>query len=114
MNNMHWLCDDDYSEVVMKWLQDSAISRKLSDEHRKWVKSSSSKSAPDADLLEHIAKFLAYRWLQSSEWNLGEQFSFIHGYLTKVRVLRPLSLIHCSNEVLDCKPKGFVGGKINL
>ena len=85
----NWLYNDEYADIVLKWLQDSAVSKKLSDEDKKWVKSLSSKSEPDADLLEHIAKFLACRWLQSATWDLSPLFSFVHGYLTKVSPLNP-------------------------
>lgn len=79
-----WLYEDGYSDAILKWFQDSAITKELSDEDKKWVKSLSSKSEPDADLLEHIAKFLACRWLQDASWELGPSFCFVHGYLTKV------------------------------
>jgi hypothetical protein len=83
----NWLYNDDYPDIVLKWLQDSAISKKLSDEDKKWVKSLSSKSEPDADLLEHVAKYLSVRWLQNATWELTSLFPFVHSYLTKVGFL---------------------------
>jgi hypothetical protein len=79
-----WFYSDKNVDVVLKWLQDSAIAKKLSEKEKKWVRSLSSKSEPEADLLEHIAKFLAKEWLQSSDWDITPLFSSIHSYITKV------------------------------
>jgi hypothetical protein len=81
-----WILVDTYAEVSLKWLQDSAVSKSLTDDQRIWVKSLSSKSEPDADILEHIAIFTARLWLQPDVHSYPSYcFAIIHGYLTKVR-----------------------------
>jgi hypothetical protein len=79
-----WIYDDEYAEVTLKWLQDSAVTKNLSEEERKWVRSLSSKSELDADLLEHIARVLARNWLQYGLGNLVMMFNAVRGYITKV------------------------------
>lgn len=80
-----WIFDDEYTDVILRWLQDSAFTKNLSRDQSKWVRSLSSKSEPDADLLEHIARFLGRRWLQEGTEGIIYVFAAIHGYLTKVR-----------------------------
>jgi hypothetical protein len=80
-----WIFDDEYTDVISRWLQDSAFTKNLSRDQSKWVRSLSSKSEPDADLLEHIARFLGRRWLQEGTHGIIYVFAAIHGYLTKVR-----------------------------
>lgn len=80
-----WIYEDEYTDVMLRWLQDSAVTKNLSSDQSKWVKSLSSKSEPDADLLEHIARFLGRRWLQEGPEGIIYVFAAIHGYLTKVR-----------------------------
>lgn len=83
---LSWILEDEYAEASLKWLQDSAVSKSLTDDQRIWVKSLSSKSEPDADLLEHIAKFTARLWLQPDDGVSYPPncFAVVHGYLTKV------------------------------
>jgi hypothetical protein len=83
-----WIYDDEYAEVALKWLQDSAVTKNLSDEQSKWVKSLSSKSEPDADILEHIAKYIARCWLQLGAYDIAETFAAVYGYITKVWFIR--------------------------
>jgi hypothetical protein len=80
-----WIFDDEYTDVISRWLQDSAFTKNLSSDQSKWVRSLSSKSEPDADLLEHIARFLGRRWLQEGTNGIIYVFAAIQGYLTKVR-----------------------------
>lgn len=80
----YWIYQDTYAEVVLKWLQDSAVTRNLPEDQIAWVKSLSSKSDPDADVLEHIAKHIARVWLQDSTVILTQCFAIVHGYITKV------------------------------
>lgn len=79
-----WLYEDDRVDVVLKWLQDSAVTKKLPEKDMAWVKSLSSRSKPDADLLEHIARFIAHKWLQTSDWNVAELFYWVNAYSNKV------------------------------
>ncbi|CAG8166166.1 unnamed protein product [Penicillium olsonii] len=79
-----WIYSDGYAEVSLKWLQDSAVTKNLSDEESKWVKSLSSKSEPDADILEHIARSVAEAWLQLGAYDVAESFAAVHGYITKI------------------------------
>jgi hypothetical protein len=81
-----WIYTDEYADVILKWLQDSAVTKNLSSDQNKWVKSLSSKSEPDADLLEHIARFLGRRWLQEGPEGIKYTFAAINGYLIKVRL----------------------------
>lgn len=79
-----WIYDDKYAEVTLKWLQDSAVTKNISEEQRKWVRSLSSKSELDADLLEHIARVIARNWLQYGQGNLHIMLNAVRGYITKV------------------------------
>ncbi|GLA15441.1 hypothetical protein AnigIFM62618_001981 [Aspergillus niger] len=79
-----WIYNDDYAEVTLKWLQDSAVTKNISEEEKKWVKSLSSKSELDADLLEHIGRVCARKWLQYGPRNLEYVFNDVRGYITKV------------------------------
>ena len=81
---MQWIYGDKYPDIVLKWLQDSAVTKDISDEQSKWVKSLSSKSDLDADVIQHIAKVLARRWLQSGTVGVEFFFDSTHGYITKV------------------------------
>ncbi|KAJ5154944.1 Tetratricopeptide-like helical [Penicillium coprophilum] len=83
---MQWIYTDELPELALKWLQDSAVTKNLPDDQLKWVKSLSSKSEPDADILEHIAKLTARLWLKSgiSAQSLADCFAVIHGYITKI------------------------------
>ncbi|KAJ5981977.1 hypothetical protein N7451_012077 [Penicillium sp. IBT 35674x] len=78
-----WIYDDDYAEVTVKWLQDSAVTKNISEEERKWVKSLSSKSQLDADLVEHIGRVCARKWLQEGPRNVALMFHAVRGYITK-------------------------------
>ncbi|KAJ5811489.1 hypothetical protein N7474_007790 [Penicillium riverlandense] len=80
----YWLYEDECVDLVLKWLQDSAVTKKLPEKDMAWVKSLSSKSKPDADLLEHIAKFMAHKWLQTSDWNVAELFYWVDAYSNKI------------------------------
>ncbi|PYH79593.1 hypothetical protein BO82DRAFT_393813 [Aspergillus uvarum CBS 121591] len=85
---MHWIYLDDYAEVIMKWLQDSAVTKNISQEHRQWIKSLSSKSHLDADLLEHVGKVVAHKWLHAYPWDKWDFVGFfmvIRGYMTKIK-----------------------------
>ena len=81
---LHWIYLDDYAEVIMKWLQDSAVTKDLSLGHREWIKSLSSMSQLDADLLEHVGRDLARKWLHANSWDILSHFMVVHGYITKV------------------------------
>jgi hypothetical protein len=79
-----WIYNDELADVTLKWLRDSAVTKNVSVEQTKWVQSLSSKSEPDADIMEHIGRFLARNWLQSSVGNITEAFAAFYGYTTKV------------------------------
>ena len=49
-----------------------------------WARALTSNSAPEADLLENVAKFIANKWLNESPWPLRHLVLFMHGYLCKV------------------------------
>jgi hypothetical protein len=82
----YWIYEDEFPEIALKWLQDSAVIRNLPDDQYRWVKSLSSKSEPDADIMEHIAKFTARIWLKVgySGDRIAGCFAAVHGYITKV------------------------------
>lgn len=85
-----WIYDDEYAEIVLKWLQDSAVTKNIPEEQRDWIKSLSSKSELDADILEHVGEYLARRWLQSGETGVAFLFDSANGYITKVsRLTQP-------------------------
>ncbi|KAJ5815978.1 Tetratricopeptide-like helical [Penicillium robsamsonii] len=81
-----WIYHDEFAENALRWLQDSAVTKRLPDDQFIWVKSLSSKSAPDADVLEHVATFVARRWLQSHcpSDEIKACFAIIYGYITKI------------------------------
>ncbi|KAJ5683311.1 hypothetical protein N7462_006476 [Penicillium macrosclerotiorum] len=79
-----WIFTDELSDPVLKWLRDSAVTKNLSSEQSKWVKSLSSKSEPDADLFEHIARFMARTWLQSGVAEIVYTFNTVYGYINKI------------------------------
>ncbi|KAL4940945.1 hypothetical protein BDV06DRAFT_12388 [Aspergillus oleicola] len=82
----HWIYEDGYAEVLMKWLQDSAVTKDVPDEHRNWIKSLSSKSQLDADPLEHVGRVLARWWLQRGpSYEIEGVFYIVYGYLTKIK-----------------------------
>ncbi|KAL3490234.1 hypothetical protein BJX62DRAFT_252146 [Aspergillus germanicus] len=82
---MHWIYRDDYAEVLMKWLQDSAVTKDVPQKDREWVRSLSDKSQLDTDLLEHVARVLARQWLHSDTWDILRPFMALHGYITKIK-----------------------------
>ena len=61
-----WFYNDTYSGHIMRWLQDSAVTRNIEDEQFRWVRSLTSKSDPSSDILERIAQVTASLWLQTS------------------------------------------------
>ncbi|KAJ5097682.1 hypothetical protein N7456_008403 [Penicillium angulare] len=79
-----WIYQDENAEVTLKWLQDSAVTKNISEEQKKWVKSLSSKSELDADILEHVGETLARRWLRSGLTGVQFMFDAVHGYITKI------------------------------
>ncbi|KAJ5561844.1 Tetratricopeptide-like helical [Penicillium sp. DV-2018c] len=78
-----WIYDDSYCEAVTKWLQDSAVSKSLTEDQNKWVRNMSSKSALDADILEHVVRHAARIWLQQGQ-HLNGSFAVVHGYMAKI------------------------------
>ena len=83
---LDWIYWDEFAEVSLKWLRDSAVTKNLPEDQSKWVKSLSSKFEPDADILEHVARFTARLWLQSNVETeyIDSVFAALHGYITKV------------------------------
>ncbi|KUM59605.1 hypothetical protein ACN42_g7534 [Penicillium freii] len=79
-----WIYNDKFADVALKWLRDSAVTKNISVEQTKWVKSLSSKSEPDADIIEHIARYLARIWLQPSVYDITDVFAAFYGYATKI------------------------------
>ncbi|OJK02157.1 hypothetical protein ASPACDRAFT_1886529 [Aspergillus aculeatus ATCC 16872] len=81
-----WIYTDSYSEVVVKWLQESAIIKGLSETQKDWVRSLTTKSEPDADLLEHIARHWTAEWLLHIEdlKDIYSVFPNVYGYFSKV------------------------------
>ncbi|KAJ5160763.1 uncharacterized protein N7482_007767 [Penicillium canariense] len=105
-----WLYEDDCVDVVLKWLQDSAVTKKLPENDRAWVKSLSSKSKPDADLLEHIAKFVAHKWLQTSDWDVKELFYWVNAYSNKIASRKDSNV---KRETEDQEPKKIPASRIH-
>ncbi|KAI9370382.1 hypothetical protein BJX61DRAFT_96710 [Aspergillus egyptiacus] len=81
----NWVYRDDYAEVLLKWLQDSAVTKDLPPESKDWVKSLSDKSQPDADFFEHVARVLARQWLHGNTWDILHAFKALYGYITKIK-----------------------------
>ncbi|KAJ5726251.1 uncharacterized protein N7483_007608 [Penicillium malachiteum] len=80
----HWLYSDDNAEVALRWLQDSAVLKCFSTEQSEWVKSLSSKAEPDTDILEHIARYFARKWLQGDENDNMAPFLWVYAYFKKI------------------------------
>ncbi|KAJ5909824.1 hypothetical protein N7504_004467 [Penicillium tannophilum] len=95
-----WIYEDELTEVTLKWLQDSAITKNIPEEQSKWVKSLSSKSELDADVLEHIGKFLARWWLQSGADNVAFYFDAVQGYITKIENRKNAEVERLTHEPL--------------
>ncbi|KAL2841266.1 hypothetical protein BJY01DRAFT_257114 [Aspergillus pseudoustus] len=81
----YWIYQDEEAEVVLKWLQDSAVIKDIPEEHKEWIKSLSSKSQLDADLFEHVGRFVARNWLQVGPPGILDVFDVLHGYVTKIK-----------------------------
>lgn len=81
-----WLYDEEKCDIVLKWLQDSAVTKDISERDMAWVKSLSSKSNQDADLMEHIASYFAECWLHHllSENDSQDAFLRVYAYVLKV------------------------------
>ncbi|KAJ5437885.1 uncharacterized protein N7458_008883 [Penicillium daleae] len=94
-----WIYDDENAEVTLRWLQDSAVTKNISEEQRKWIKSLSSKSEPDADLLEHIGRVLARNWLQSGSVDVAFRFNAVHGYITKIENCKDPKIERLTNDL---------------
>ncbi|KAJ5789998.1 Tetratricopeptide-like helical [Penicillium psychrosexuale] len=76
---LDWIYWDEFVEVSLKWLRDSAVTKNLPDDQRKWVKSLSY-------ILAHVAKFTARLWLQSNVETeyIDSVFAALHGYITRI------------------------------
>lgn len=61
-----------------------AVVKGLGEDDKQWAKDLTSNSRPEADLLEHVAKFLADKWLRDSYWGLDALVMFLHGFVSKV------------------------------
>jgi hypothetical protein len=88
-----WLLDEKYSDVMLSWLRDSAVVKGLDEDGKQWAKDLTSNSRPDADLLEHIAKFIANKWLTDSGWPIDDLVLFVHSFVYKVSALSVTALI---------------------
>ncbi|KAJ5392597.1 hypothetical protein N7509_008087 [Penicillium cosmopolitanum] len=93
-----WLYVDSYADVVLRWLQDSAVTKNIPEEQRKWIKSLSSKSELEADLLEHVGRFLARRWLQSGADGVAFLFDAAHGYISKIENRKDSSYVRVTAD----------------
>jgi hypothetical protein len=79
-----WCYDDDFCNTVLNLFKDSAVQKGLSDEQREWIQGLTSTAKLDDDLLRPLAKIMAKRWLQTSDWYTPDLFYWIQGYVTKV------------------------------
>ena len=77
-----WLYNDNYVDLVLNWLKDAAVIKELTNEEKEWIKSLTSNS----DLLMPLTKFLASKWLQSTDWGTFQPFVCVHSYIIKVRI----------------------------
>lgn len=71
----------------LQWFKDSAVVKGLEPEDMQWTKELTSNIAPETDLLENVAKFLAGMWLRESSWEITSLVLFLYGYLAKVCLL---------------------------
>lgn len=83
---VEWVVQSSKVDVVLNWFKDSAVVKGLDMEGKQWTKDLTSNSRPEADLLEHIAKFVAKKWLQWSIGTLSPAFLFLHSFTSKVSV----------------------------
>lgn len=83
-----WVISNSYIDAVLNWFKDSAVVKGLNEEGKNWAKDLTSNSRPDADLSEHVAKFVAEKWLSTSFWPLGHTILFVHSFVSKVSQTR--------------------------
>ena len=80
-----WLVAEKYPDTVLNWFRDSAVIKGVDAAGKQWAKDLTSNSRPDADLLEHIAKYVASQWLGKSDWYIdSDLILFLHSYVCKV------------------------------
>ncbi|KAJ5746042.1 hypothetical protein N7520_011224 [Penicillium odoratum] len=81
-----WFYKDKHTDIVIKWLQDSAVTKNITDTQLRWVRSVVSKSEPDADILERIAQHMAHLWLTRTEPGIIATWYFppVYGCFTKI------------------------------
>jgi len=79
-----WFYDDTNVELVLSWFKDSAVTKTFSESNKAWVKTLTSNSSPDADVLEHLVKFLCKKLFQQQGWPVVQTYSCIAAYRAKV------------------------------
>jgi hypothetical protein len=82
-----WFYSDSNVDIVLGWLKDSATVNKCSQTGQNWVKTLTSNSFPDADLLEHVSTYLADCHFRSSLQFGGNTVLLVrmlHAFLAKV------------------------------
>jgi hypothetical protein len=85
-------------DAALNWFKDSAVVKGLNEEGKNWAKDLTSNSRPDADLLEHVAKFIAGKWLLGSFWPLSNTLLFVHSFVSKVSQTRKVMLRGCTEN----------------
>ncbi|PGH12190.1 hypothetical protein AJ80_06810 [Polytolypa hystricis UAMH7299] len=82
-----WIYSDDYTNFVMKWFKDSAVSKGLPDSQKEWVNGLTSNARPDDDLFRPWAKFMAKRWLRTEQewWALRDTYWGLLGFVTTIK-----------------------------
>lgn len=58
-----WFYTDDNVDLVLAFFRDTAITKTFTEEERVWIKTLTSKSSPESDLLEHIVRHLCRQLL---------------------------------------------------
>jgi tetratricopeptide (TPR) repeat protein len=83
-----WFYTDEYADLVLSFFRDTAITKTFTDAEKLWVKELTSKASPDADVLEHVARFLCHQILKVDVWDQRALFCCIAAYRSKLQQRR--------------------------
>ena len=81
-----WFYQDSHAEAVLTWFKDSAVTKAFSEANKEWVKSLTSNSSPNADLLEHVVKHLCKPVFQAKNYApISWTYCAISAYRLKIQ-----------------------------
>ena len=81
-----WFYHGSHVEAVLTWFKDSAVTKGFSESNKEWVKTLTSNSSPNADLLEHLARHLCKPVFQSKRYvPIKWTYSAVSAYRLKIQ-----------------------------